>query len=230
MKEAARLQRNADRIGECFPAFGSRMRRVLDTLEAKNFRPRIQDGWRSPEDQLNAFNHGFSRLKFGFHNVTGPGDSRESLACDVLDDDSPLAPSSRYLLALALAARGEEIETGILWDLPGPLVAGVESALATRNIDAPVKVGFDPTHVQPCGLTPSSARKGVRPTFASVARGAIGDSVPADLASVHIVKPGDSLGKIARIHGVTLAHILELNPQFIPNPNLIHVGDKVRLR
>jgi len=41
----------------------------------------------------------------------------------------------------------------------------------------------------------------------------------------HTVKRGETLGKIARLHGMTLAKLLELNPQFRANPNIVHVGD-----
>jgi len=41
----------------------------------------------------------------------------------------------------------------------------------------------------------------------------------------HIVKRGETLGKIARAHGITLSKLLDLNPQFRANPNIIHVGD-----
>ena len=44
MKEVARQQRNTDRLAECFPAYATRVRRVLDIMEAHGFRPRIQDG------------------------------------------------------------------------------------------------------------------------------------------------------------------------------------------
>ncbi len=233
MQEPARLQRNTDRLSECFPGFGARMRRVLDALETQGFRPRIQDGWRSPEDQLAAFNKGTSRLKFGFHNVTGAGGRKESLACDVLDDDAPLGPSTRYLLALALAARSEGLETGILWELSSARAAAVEAALGSRNIDAAVRVGFDPTHVQPTGLSAEAARNGARPMFGSVVPTVPvppnGGSIPPQVALEHVVKSGDTLSRIAQLHGLTLSRILELNPQFRPNPNLIRVGDKVRL-
>lgn len=42
----------------------------------------------------------------------------------------------------------------------------------------------------------------------------------------YFVKSGDTLGSIARKHGITLNELLRLNPQ-IKNPNLIHVGDKI---
>ena len=45
----------------------------------------------------------------------------------------------------------------------------------------------------------------------------------------HIVKKGETLGGIAKQYGMSYKDIIELNPQF-PNPNLIHVGDKVIFR
>ena len=41
----------------------------------------------------------------------------------------------------------------------------------------------------------------------------------------HTVKRGETLGKIAKVHGITLSRLLDLNPQFRDNPNIIHVGD-----
>ena len=43
------------------------------------------------------------------------------------------------------------------------------------------------------------------------------------------VKKGESLWKIARDHGVELTQIIALNPQ-IKNPNLIYIGQEVRLK
>lgn len=45
----------------------------------------------------------------------------------------------------------------------------------------------------------------------------------------HRVKKGESLWKIARDYGVALQTILDLNPQ-IRNPNLIDVGQEVRVK
>ena len=95
------MERNSERLTECFPPFAGVLRTALDTLKAEGFRPRIQDAWRSEADQLLAFANGNSRTKFGFHNVVGPGGEKQSLACDVLDDDNPLNPRTRFLLALA---------------------------------------------------------------------------------------------------------------------------------
>lgn len=168
MNERDRLERNTTRLQECFPVFAVQLRRALDRMETQGFRPRIQDAWRSIEDQLIAFQTGKSGLTFGLHNVTGPNGSQEALACDVLDDDQPENSRRRYLLALALAARAEGLETGILWDLSREDAARVEAALAAGDIDASVPIGFDPTHVQVTGITVDQARAGKRPAATGV--------------------------------------------------------------
>ena len=45
----------------------------------------------------------------------------------------------------------------------------------------------------------------------------------------YIVKKGDTLGSIARKHNMALNKLLGLNPD-IKNPNLIHIGDKIRVK
>ena len=164
MNETARRQRNTEKLGELYPAFRSRIAALIQDLEGSGIRPRIQEAWRSPADQLVAFETGHSKLKYGFHNVTGAGGSRESLAVDLLDDDSPLNPSVGYLLQVASAAGAQGLMTGIRWGLPNALAAAVDAALAAKDWKRPVKVGWDPTHVQPVGLTASEARAGKRPS------------------------------------------------------------------
>ena len=163
MTEAARQKRNADRLKELFPAFGKRVMLVIADLEKVQLRPRIQDAYRSPADQLVAFNSGNSKLKFGFHNVTRADGTPESLAVDLLDDSSPLKPSTSYLLQLASAARKRGLETGILWGLPANLQQGVNGAIQAGDFQAIVKVGWDPTHLQPIGITVAQAKSGQRP-------------------------------------------------------------------
>jgi LysM repeat protein len=43
------------------------------------------------------------------------------------------------------------------------------------------------------------------------------------------VKSGDTLAKIAKSNGITLEQLLEANPQFKANPNLIRVGDVLNI-
>jgi LysM repeat protein len=225
MKEADRLARNQQRLTEMFDPMAPVVRRVLDRMEDQGFRPRIQGAWRSKADQLEAFNKGTSGVRFGFHNVTGAGGDKQSLACDVLDDDHPLGPPTKYLLALAIAARAEGLDTGILWSLKSSLAAGVEAAIAARDINRPVKVGFDPTHIQPVGITIAQAKSGKRPTFKRPGPTGTGGAAQR----FHVVVRGDTLGGIARRFSLSLARILELNPRKRANPNLIVVGERIRV-
>lgn len=226
MKESARLARNTQRLTEMFAGQATATRKVLDRMEAQGFRPRIQDAWRSPADQLVAFQRGTSGVRFGFHNVTGSGGAKESLACDVLDDDHPLGPPSRYLLALTIAARAEGLDTGILWKLSPPLAAGVEAAIAQKDIDRPVRIGFDPTHLQCVGLTIAQAKSGKRPGFSGTPLAVVSST---SAKRFHVVVGGETLSGIAKKFGLTLARLLQLNPQKLANPNLILVGDKIRV-
>ncbi len=163
MNEAGRHQRNTEKLSELFPTFRARVAALIQDLEGRGIRPRIQEAWRSPADQLAAFQSGHSKLKFGFHNVTGSGNAKEALAVDLLDDDNPLSPSAAYLLQVASAAEAQGLTTGIRWGLPTALVGAVNAALAAKDWQRPVKMGWDPTHVQPVGLTASEAKAGKRP-------------------------------------------------------------------
>jgi hypothetical protein len=163
MTEPARLARNQQRRTELFPSFAKRVAALIASLEAQDLRPRIQDAWRSPEDQRKAFESGHSKLLFGFHNVTGANGQPEALAVDLLDDDHPLNPGRPYLLKLAAAAERQKLVTGIRWGLPAALRAAIDDAIAAQEWNAPVKIGWDPTHVEPTGLTVTEARAGARP-------------------------------------------------------------------
>lgn len=161
MQEADRIARNIARLGECHPLFAARVRSVIDALETQNFRPRIQDAWRSKQDQLIAFQTHHSQVTFGYHNATGPNGEKMALAVDMLDDDNPLASPVRYLLALAIAAGDNGLSTGILWTRTGqPPLVDAKAAIAARDIDANVHVGWDPTHTEVVGVTLAEAQNG----------------------------------------------------------------------
>ena len=164
MNEAARKQRNKQRLTECFPKFARRVEAVIKDLEEQGFRPRIQDAHRSIEDQLKAFNGGFSKVKFGFHNITGSNGKAESLAVDLLDDDKPLNPSRKYIILLAAAAQKHELHPGSFFGLPAALRKGLNKAIEDKNFDPQIKIGFDPTHIEATGLSITEAAGGERPT------------------------------------------------------------------
>lgn len=163
MKEADRKARNETRLAELFPTFSKRVARVIGALEGDGVRPRIQDAWRSPADQKKAFDAGNSKLLFGFHNVTGGDGKPEAMAVDMLDDDSPLAPGKAYLLRLAAAAEKEGLITGIRWGAPKALAEATNTAIAQKDWKADVKIGWDPTHIQPTDVTVAEAKAGKRP-------------------------------------------------------------------
>ena len=163
MKEADRKQRNQTMLQELYPAFRNKLVAVIADLESRGLRPRIQCAWRSPDEQMAAFNSGNSKLKYGFHNVTGANGAKESLAVDLLDDDSPLDSRKSYLLQLADAAKILGLNTGIRWGVPPGLVPAIDTAIANKDWQANVKIGWDPTHVEPLGITPAQAKAGARP-------------------------------------------------------------------
>lgn len=164
MKEEKRRERNAQKSAECFPWFRKRLLETIHDLETQGFRPRIQEAWRSPADQLTAFKNGNSKLKFGYHNATGPTGEKQSLAVDLLDDDAPMAPGRRYLLALAIAAGDHQLNTGVTWGLPAKLRKTITDAIAARNANADIsKIGWDPCHVEITGVSVSDVEAGKRP-------------------------------------------------------------------
>jgi hypothetical protein len=164
MTETARKQRNKQRLTECFPKFAKRVEAVIKDLEGQGFRPRIQDAHRSIADQLKAFNNGFSKTKFGFHNIMGANGKSESLAVDLLDDNKPLSPPRKYIILLAEAAQAHGLHPGSFFGLEKPLRDGLKKAIQEHNFSANVKIGFDPTHIEATGLTISEAKAGKRPT------------------------------------------------------------------
>ena len=163
MNEVDRKKRNDSRMAELFPTFRARLARAIKRLEDDGIRPRIQDAWRSPEDQLTAFKTGHSKLRFGFHNVTGPNGRKESLAVDLFDDGAPLNPRKSYMLKLAAAAQAEDLLTGVRWGLVKSMRDAIDVAIAAQDWDADVKVGWDPLHVEPTDVTVAQAEAGGRP-------------------------------------------------------------------
>lgn len=168
MLEAERKQRNYLKLQECHPALRVRLAAVLSELESAGLRPRIQEAWRSPQDQLAAYNNGKSRVKFGFHNVTGPGGVKEALAADVWDDDRPTNTKTDFMLRLAAAAEKQGLITGIRWDLSESRAKLIDDAIAAKNWKAPVWVGWDPLHVEVTGITIQEAQAGKRPDLPGV--------------------------------------------------------------
>lgn len=165
MNELSRQNRNEQRLTELYPTFREKVQRIIKDLENIGFRPRIQSAWRSPEDQIKAFEEGHAEVLYSFHNVVGLSGKPEALAVDLLDDDYPLNPRRAYLLHLAAAAQNHGLQTGIRWGLPEAMRIAIDDAIASENWTATLKVGWDPTHVQPVGIKISDTKppKNMRP-------------------------------------------------------------------
>lgn len=165
MLEAARTLNNKNKLQELYPGFRVRIEAILKELELAGYRPRIQVAWRSQADQLDAYRRGASKVQFGFHNVTGVGGAREALAVDILDDDRPTTVNVDFVLRLAAAAEAIGLTTGIRWDLSDDASVLVDIALQNKHWDAKIRVGWDPYHVEPLGITIAEAKSGKRPEF-----------------------------------------------------------------
>lgn len=169
MTEDQRHARNAARLLELNPGFRSRVAAIIQDLEGAGRRPRIQDAWRSPADQLAAFRAGRSKLRWGFHNATAPDGTPDALAVDLLDDDDVTDDGqingSRgvgYVLALARYAGNHRCQTGIAWGLPAGLRSGLATAIADQDLTWN-RIGWDSCHIEPVEITVAMAKAGARP-------------------------------------------------------------------
>lgn len=173
MLESERRQRNQLRLQELYPYVRTRVEAVLQEMEAAGYRPRIQEAWRSPADQLRAYNAGTSKIKYGFHNVTGSNGEKESLAADLIDDNRPFGAKTDYMLRLAAAAEKNGLTTGIRWGLSDTKSKAIDDAIAAQTWKIPIHVGWDPLHLEVTGLPIEEVQKGKRP-------GTDGSSNPTD--------------------------------------------------
>jgi hypothetical protein len=162
MNESDRILYNKNKLQELYPYFRVRIEAVIKEMEQAGYRPRIQTAWRSPADQLDAYRNGASKVQYGFHNVTSPTGVKESLAADIWDDDRLEKVKVDFMLHLAAAAESQGLTTGIRWDLADEDSVLIDIAIQNKNWDAKVRVGWDPLHVEPTGITLQEARDGRR--------------------------------------------------------------------
>ena len=179
MLEADRIAFNKNRLQELYPSFRLRIEEVLKEMEQAGYRPRIQTAWRSVADQLEAYRRGTTRVQFGFHNITGANDTKESLAADIWDDDRLEQVKVDFMLHLAAAAEAQGLTTGIRWDLAEADQKLIDLAVKHQIWDAKLRVGWDPLHTEPVGITIQEAKDGKRPVFSDPQPP--GDSNPAPI-------------------------------------------------
>lgn len=165
MTDEALKKHNNSKLLELHPWLMFKVSAVLQDLSQHKFRPRIQCAWRSPSDQLDAYNNGYSKLKFGFHNVTH--NKRPcSLAADIVDDNNPYNESREFLLKLYSSAKAHGLETGILFGLSTTRRNNLNEAVSNKNWKFTGPIGWDPWHVQPTSktITVAQAKAGQQPS------------------------------------------------------------------
>lgn len=157
MLEMMRRRRNANELKLLAPDVAASVRAVLQDLEAYGYRPRLQETFRTLEEQQKKFEKGLSHIKgVGPHtlveNVAGhyvPA----SRATHVLDDDSPLDPSPAFLASLAIAANKHMLRSGVIFGLDGEHRTKVNSAInqgffKILAILLQKERGWDPNHIE----------------------------------------------------------------------------------
>jgi hypothetical protein len=167
MLEADRKLRNQSKLQEMYPIFRTKVAAVLQEMESYDYRPRIQEAWRSEATQLSYYRQGLTKLKYSYHTVTGSNGEKEALAADIIDDDRPDGVKLPYIIHLAAAAKNNGLTTGAYFDLAPDKVANLDAAITAKNWNAPVHIGWDPLHVQITGITVDEAKAGIRPTDAT---------------------------------------------------------------
>lgn len=171
MNEAARRARNVEMLRQCWPPFAAKVGQAIHVLEGEGHRPRINEGgaWRDPVAQATAYHSGNSDLLWGLHNATGVDGAKESLAVDLIDDDSPAVPRPRFVRRVNEIVGAFGLMTGILWSnrkgtkLTDAEKAAIAAACKSGDWSKVERIGYDPLHIQPAGLSVADAKAGKRP-------------------------------------------------------------------
>lgn len=163
MTDDLRRQRNAVKLLELHPVFGARVLHLIGVMEAAGYRPRIQQAYRSLEEQQQNLAKGVSEVVWSFHNATNEDGTPAALAVDLLDDEFPTNPRKGYLMRLAIEAAAIQVRTGILWGLSDGPRERLAEAIRNGQAGWVGALGWDPTHCEPSDLSLAQAKHGLRP-------------------------------------------------------------------
>ncbi len=138
---------------------------ILLDLTGHGWKPRIQEAWRAPAEQLAAYNAGRSKVRWGFHNASSPVRPYDALAADIVLDDCPYEEPKEFLLKLYSSAKSHGLETGVLFGLSAAQRVRLNKAVDAKQWDYLGPIGWDPWHVQPTmeTLATAEAKRGERP-------------------------------------------------------------------
>ena len=163
MTEELRRQRNAVKLLELHTVFAARILHLIGVMEAAGYRPRIQQAYRSIEEQQQNLAKGTSEVTWSFHNATNEDGTPAALAVDLLDDDAPLNPRKAYLMRLAIEGAAIKVRTGILWGLSDGPRSRLEAAIRAGQVGWVGALGWDCCHCEPSDISLAQAKHGLRP-------------------------------------------------------------------
>jgi hypothetical protein len=147
--EMRRRTANAERLTRISPAIRPKIAAVLSDLEGHGYRPLIDVGvWRSPAEQRAKVRAGYSKTLYSFHTCTAPGGKAASLAADITDHRWFWNSPRPFWLVLAAAADGHDLTTGIYWGLSQAQRQRIHDAIARRDWNAKVALGWDTAHTE----------------------------------------------------------------------------------
>lgn len=134
MIEILRQKRNRDQLALMHPQARASTVRVLLEIERRGYRPRLQETFRTPMQQLEKWSAGLSRIRTaGPHTCTVDG-KPASLATHVLDDTDPITAGAAWWAMLAIVARQNGLQTGLCF--------GLEDSVHRQKIEAAIQGGL----------------------------------------------------------------------------------------
>ena len=165
------------------------------------------------------------KIPFGRHYLQSLGQTRR-----VLKGEGEFVGEGAYDTFKKLATVFYEETPGTLvhpvWVTTTAWFAGLELRQEPRRDY--VAYSFEFWEVMPDGNTTELTAAAVSPGAAPAGGGAASGSASAAQEGWYTVVKGDTLWGLSRRYGVALSQIIDLNPD-IRNPNLIYVGQRVRI-
>lgn len=162
--ESQRKANNTARLQKVSPSIRRHVAAVIEELESEGYRPQIDaQVWRSKSQQAKLVSEGKSTVLYSYHNVSTSSGGADSLAVDLVDVRWQWNAPRSYWLRLAGAAERQGLTTGIYWGLTNSQRKAIRDAIAKKDWDAKVALGWDTAHIEPDNFSISRAKSGERP-------------------------------------------------------------------
>ena len=145
MKDNLRLINNDRKLQELDEQTRAIVKLVLFDLACKGYKPRINEAYRSPEDQERKFKQGLSKIKSG-------GKHQQRRAADIIDDrygwgyECP----QEFWLYLASSALARGLKPGLFFGLGVIEKLKLKRAIQSHDFEKAktLKWGWDCAHVE----------------------------------------------------------------------------------